>query len=51
MMPGVAAVTQWVKNLTAVAQVSEGGMGSIPGPGNFHVLWVRPFKKKNEAKQ
>ena len=28
----VLSVAQWVKNLTAVAQVAVGGMGSIPSP-------------------
>ena len=28
----VLSVAQWVKNLTAVAQVDVGGMGSIPSP-------------------
>ena len=38
----VPTVAQWVKNLTAVAQVAVGGVGSIPGP----VQWV---KKSGDA--
>ena len=62
----VPTAVQWVKNLTAVAQITVEGqvqslaqhsglkdpvllqlwLGFSPWPGNFHMPWVQPLKKK-----
>ena len=46
----VPAVTQWVKDLVLLQLWSRLQLQLIfdPWPGNFHVPWVRPKKRKKD---